>query len=124
MFPYWTYAPTIEYPLSGDVVQDIETTWFAKMRGSPELEYKIITEIWSYGDQLGTLTDALLEVADQIGLESAAVTKLREKSAEVTAAKTAVKDKLRDRAELALKHLRDVDADGYARVVRGMDEGA
>jgi hypothetical protein len=82
MFPF-TYSPTYEYPLSGDVVQDIETSWFARMKGVPEVEYEIITEVWSYGEQLGCLTDVLLEVVDEMGLESPAVTKLRAKAEEM-----------------------------------------
>lgn len=120
MFPVMINSPITEFPGSGDVTQDIETSWFSQMRGSPELEYKIITEIWSYGDQLGTLTDALLEVAEAQGWQDTpALEKLRAKAAEVKTAKREMRDRLRDRAELALKHLRDVDEEGYARVMRG-----
>ncbi|MEM7722354.1 MAG: hypothetical protein AAF376_08265 [Pseudomonadota bacterium] len=120
MFPVMINSPITEFPGSGDVTQDIETSWFSQMRGSPELEYKIITEIWSYGDQLGTLTDALLEVAEAQGWQDTpALEKLRAKAAEVKTAKREMRDRLRDRAELALKHLRDVDEEGYQRVMRG-----
>ncbi len=34
-FPPYVFAPTVEYPLSGDVVQDIETSWSARLKGVP-----------------------------------------------------------------------------------------
>ncbi|MDJ0993675.1 MAG: hypothetical protein QNI90_08880 [Dinoroseobacter sp.] len=119
MFPYWNFSPTIEYPLSGDVVQDIETTWFARMRGSPEVEYKIITEVWSYGDQLGTLTDALLDLAqEQDWPETPALKKLGEKNLEMKATKDALKAQIRRRAEMALEHLKSADTEAYDAVVK------
>lgn len=118
MFPTWNFSPTIEYPLSGDVKQDIETSWFARMQGNPELEYKIITEVWSYGDQLGALTDVLLELCDQDGVEQTkAMKKLRDKVDEMEGKKDEVKDQLRTRAEKALELLAKVDKDAHADVL-------
>ncbi|MEM9392930.1 MAG: hypothetical protein AAGA38_03670 [Pseudomonadota bacterium] len=118
MFPYWNFSPTIEYPLSGDVKQDIETSWFARMQGNPELEYKIITEVWSYGDQLGALTDVLLELCAQDGVtQTKAIKKLKEKVGQMEDTKLAARQQLRERAEKALKLLKDIDAEAHAQVL-------
>lgn len=99
MYPFMINSPIIEYPLSGNVTQDIETSWFARMKGIPEVEREIVTEVWSYGEQLGTLTDVLLQVVDQIGVEGAAVEKLRSGADEMKAARARVVDRVQARRE-------------------------
>ena len=76
MFPF-TFAPRFEYPLSGDVTQAIAPS-LLDIAGVPEVEHEVITTVASYGKQLGKLTEALLAVADKIGLEGDEVDDLRE----------------------------------------------
>ncbi|MEM9318979.1 MAG: hypothetical protein AAGA70_08215 [Pseudomonadota bacterium] len=98
MNPFLAYAPKIEFPLSGDVTQDILPGWFSQMKGLPEIEREIVTSVWGYGSQLGTLTDALLEVVDELNLtDSVSVAKLRQKQAETEAAKHRAMRQIRDR---------------------------
>jgi hypothetical protein len=66
-----------------------------------EVEYEIITEVWSYGEQLGCLTDVLLEVVDEMGLESPAVLRLRAKAGEMADGSEAAKNRVRQRVEKA-----------------------
>ena len=77
MFPF-TYAPTFEYPLSGNVLQSIAPDFGLEIEGIPEVEHEVITTVASYGTQLGKLTDAVLELAEKVGLDSAAITEVRE----------------------------------------------
>ena len=117
MFPYWNYAPTFEYPLSGDVVQDIETSWFSRMKGVPELEMAVITEAASYGTQLDTLIEAVQEIAAERGSKGEKVQALNEMALRVAAAKDASIERLQARIEELEKKVADLKAK------RGASEG-
>jgi hypothetical protein len=59
---------------------------------------------WSgqgYGEQLGCLTDVLLEVVDEIVLERPAITKARAKAEEMAGGSEAAMDRVRQRVEKA-----------------------
>lgn len=71
MYPWlWLWAPQVQLPWSGDVVQDIEptTAWFFSGikpgAGNARIEEKAFA-IASYGKQLGLLTDVLIELAEK-----------------------------------------------------------
>lgn len=71
MFPWlWLWAPRVEFPLSGDVVQDIEPTlapYFGRIAppaGNGRIESKAV-QVASYGRQLGLLTDVVIGLAEQ-----------------------------------------------------------
>ena len=100
MFPF-TYAPTFEYPLSGNVLQSIAPDFGLEIEGIPEVEHEVITTVASYGTQLGKLTDAVLELAEKVGLDSAAITEVREIAEGVEAAKTRALEAVRARAAKA-----------------------
>jgi hypothetical protein len=78
MYPWlWLWAPQIQFPWSGDVVQDIEptTTWFFSGikpgAGNARIEQKAFA-VASYGKQLGLLTEVLIELAEKNLGDSAA----------------------------------------------------
>jgi hypothetical protein len=78
MYPWlWLWAPQIQFPWSGDVVQDIEptTTWFFSGikpgAGNARIEQKAFA-VASYGKQLGLLTEVLIELAEKNPGDSAA----------------------------------------------------
>ncbi len=100
MFPF-IYSPTFAYPLSGDVVQGISPQFGFEIEGIPEVEHEVVTSVASYGTQLGKLTDAVLALADKVGLEGPEVDCVREIAAGVEAAKGRVKEAVRERAEKA-----------------------
>jgi hypothetical protein len=71
MYPWlWFWAPQIHLPWSGAVSQNIEprTAWFAQHipadAGNASIEAQV-TELASYGKQLGMLTEALIGIAEQ-----------------------------------------------------------
>lgn len=111
MFPF-VYSPTYEYPLSGDVVQGISPNFFFEMEGIPEVEYEVTTTVASYGKQLGKLTEAVLALADKIGLECAEVDSVREIAAGVEDAKLRARDMVRARAEKSAERAARLDALG------------
>ena len=119
MFPFLVNAPTIEYPLSGDVVQDIEPNFGDQIVGVPEIEREVITRVASYGDQIGALTDAVLALAKKVGLDGDEIAEVQRLSDEVDAAKTRVRGAIKARAEIALRKLEVADPEGHARVLSG-----
>jgi hypothetical protein len=71
MFPWFSvWAPHIQLPWSGNVVQDIDptTNWFFGAikpdAGNAVIEQKAF-EVASYGKQLGLLTELLIDLAEQ-----------------------------------------------------------
>ena len=100
MFPF-VYSPTFEYPLSGDVVQGITSSFTWDIEGIPEVEYEVCTSVASYGKQLGKLTEAVLALAGKIGLEGEEIEAVREIVREVEGAKLRVRNAVRARAEKA-----------------------
>lgn len=107
MFPF-LFAPTFEYPLSGNVTQSISPQ-FVDIAGVPEVEWEVVTSEASYGKQLGKLTEAVLALADKAGMEGPEVDALREIAAGVEAAKDRALVKVRERAEKAAVDLRRVE---------------
>lgn len=103
MFPFF-FAPKFEYPLSGDVTQAIAPS-FADIEGVPEVEHEVITSVASYGKQLGKLTEAMLAVAEQVGLDGPEIAALREISDGVQEAKGRALEAVRARAEKAAERV-------------------
>ena len=69
MFPWlWWWAPQIQFPLSGPVMQDFDpgNAWFFKaikpQAGDAEIE-KQAFDIATYGKQLGLISEVLIELA-------------------------------------------------------------
>jgi hypothetical protein len=71
MFPPFVYwAPQIHFPLSGDVAQRIEPELvmnaITPAATNREVEKRVLTDISSYGQQLGLITELLLDLAAQV----------------------------------------------------------
>lgn len=99
MFPWlWTWSPTLHFPWSGSVAQQIEpnTNWFfdaiAPTSGNAGVERKAF-ERASYGKQLGLITEILLEQVAHGAIESAeakeALRRLKEIHADIERIKKA-----------------------------------
>lgn len=117
MFPFLNATTNIEYPLSGDVTQDISSAFIARMKGVPELEKEVVTRVASYGAQLGTITDAVLSIAKAVGASGEEIDKLSQMAKDVDSAKAESKVELRVRAETALRRLKDVDPKEYQKLI-------
>ncbi|MEM8824461.1 MAG: hypothetical protein AAGF30_12685 [Pseudomonadota bacterium] len=86
MVPF-LFAPQIYWPLSGNVSQDIAPHFNPEIEGIPEVEYKVVTEVASYGKQLGKLTDAVLALAEKVDPKGKEVAVLRKIAKDVEQAK-------------------------------------
>ena len=93
MYPwFWLWAPQVNFPWSGDVLQDIEptTTWFFNGikpgAGNARIEEKAFA-VASYGKQLGLLTEVLIELAqknlDDTAASAGALSELRRIQAQI-----------------------------------------
>ena len=127
MFPWlWFWAPRFDFPLSGNVTQDIATDWFfagIKPRaGDGEVEQKIFNR-YSYGKQLGVIAEVLLSIAEKgyINQQQAdkALQQLKDIHNEATALKNEELSTLRDRAVVALNKLQQADPTEMQRVLDG-----
>lgn len=117
--PYsWLYKS----PLSGDVTQDISpfTNLFSpqielNFAGNRKIEQKVITEVASYGKQLGILTEALLELAGDN--TSPEVERLKELNEEIAKVKEQTTDELENSAKEALDCLKEADPKALQRIL-------
>jgi hypothetical protein len=107
MYPwFWLWAPHVEFPLSGNVTQDIEpvANLFSKSSdpeaGNPKIEQKAF-EVASYGQQLGLITEVLIEIAENVllhkGKDNESLQRLKRIKAEIEKLKASEYDsELRD----------------------------
>lgn len=113
------FAPRVEWPLSGDVIQDIEPRVFSPdISGDAETEYRIHRNVASYGKQLGKILEALelLAKASDIDMESDEIKAITDLRASVEAEKDDHRATLRRQAEDALAALKEVDEQGWQDV--------
>jgi len=115
MSPFDVWAPMFRAPFSGDVTQEIVPRLFSPdIKGVPAIENKVLTEVASYGTQLGKILEALQTLA------AATKTPLPEIDAlvsKVEAVKEKSKADIRADAKAALERLRAIDEDGWREVV-------
>lgn len=116
-FPFDIWSPVIRAPFSGDVVQRIEPRLLSpEIKGSPEIEARIQTEVASFGKQLGKVLEALQT------LSAATATPLPEIDslvAGVETVKAQSKELLRAEAERALARLRAADEPAWRALTGG-----
>lgn len=114
MMTWFDMFPQFRLPSGGNFVQPIApvTSWFSptievNYKGDPAIERDVVTTVAGYGSQLGTLLDALVEIAGDA--KGPAMQKLRALKDQIEA----VKDKHRDvdaaRARAALAALEKSD---------------
>lgn len=109
---FYTFFPSFEYPFSGDVTQDIETSWFSRMKGIPEMEMHLITGTASYGTQLDKLIEAVLVLAGPApaeGQEDEKIAALRSLADEIDAAKKDSAPMLRERIAVLQERLERIE---------------
>ncbi len=108
-FPFDIWSPTFRAPFSGDVRQEIVPRFFSPdIKGSPEIERRIETEVASVGRQMGKVLEALAILGKDAGVPLPEIAAL---IAGVEAVKADAKDVLRAEAEAALARLKQADPD-------------
>ncbi|MDO8905403.1 hypothetical protein [Hydrogenophaga sp.] len=126
MFPWlFVFAPQWQLPFSGSVAQriDPQTHWFFDgidaSAGDGRIERQAF-EVATYGRQLGLLTEVLVDLAEQIPLQSEAAAmslkRLKAIQAEIEKIKTKDAATLVQDVELALDRLKKYHPTEYQRL--------
>ena len=109
-------------PLSGDVTQDINpvTSWLSpqfefNFAGNRQLESKVVSQVASYGKQLGVVTDALVELAQ--GEQGEALKKLQQMQADIEQLKQQHQQQLLAQVKSGLGELQRKDPEALKQLL-------
>ena len=114
MTSYFNPFAYMRAPLSGDVMQDIFARFFSptinmEFAGDREIEAEIVSDVASYGKQLGKLTEALIAVAEKSGADGPEIDSLRTLRDQVEDAKARQRDDAYGTAARATARLKRTD---------------
>lgn len=117
--PFWMFRA----PLSGDVNQRITAPWFSpavtvNYAGDPVIEDRVVTEVASYGRQIGWLSEIALALAKNKPLPEETLRRLEKAAAEIAAIKKDVQRTAVDAANAALDRLERDDPSAYQKLMR------
>ena len=111
LLPYFMFRA----PFSGDVTQEIVPRLFSpEIKGSPEIEARVVREVASYGRQLGKVLEALQALSAKTKVP---LPEIDELVASVERVKADSKETLKEEAETALARLKAADEAAWAEVV-------
>lgn len=110
-------------PLSGDVAQRISAPWFSpsltvNYAGDAPIEDRVVTEVASYGRQLGWLSEIALALAQGRPVPDETLHRLARAAAQIEDIKQQVRPDAAAQAVQALDRLRQVDPSGYRTLVQ------
>jgi hypothetical protein len=122
--PFWMFR----LPLSGDVNQRITAPWFSpsltvNYAGDPAIEDRVVTEVASYGKQLGWLNDIVLALANQQPVPKDTLGCLEKAVEKINAIKKETQLSAVDAANNALDRLKRDEPDAYAELLRERQGG-
>ena len=117
--PFWMFR----WPLSGDVNQRITAPWFSpsltvNYAGDPVIEDRVVTEVASYGKQLGWLEEIVLALASDKPAPTDALDKLKDAARKIEAIKKDVQASALDAAKKALDRLEREQPEDYVELLR------
>ncbi len=115
MNPFTPWWGLYEWPLSGNVAQDISQFEF-NFSGTRQIEAEVVANVASYGKQLGKLTEAVLELAN--GNNKECVEILDELSKKIDKVKKDYTDKLEIRIREDLDKLQEKDEEALKRLIK------
>jgi hypothetical protein len=116
--PFWVFRS----PLSGDVNQRITAPWFSpsltvNYAGDPQVEDRVVTEVASYGRQLGWLMEITIALAKQQELPEETLRRLEQAFEKIDAIKKSVQRSVLDEAQMALDRLERDQPEVYKRLL-------
>lgn len=117
------------WPLSGDVNQRITAPWFSpsltvNYAGDPAIEDRVVTEVASYGRQLGWLSEIALALAKGEAAPRDALGKLEQAAAAIAKIKADAQAGSLDAANRALDRLKRDRPDQYEDLLRERQRGS
>jgi hypothetical protein len=123
--PFWMFR----LPLSGDVNQRITAPWFSpsltvNYAGDPVIEDRVVTEVASYGRQLGWLEEIVLALVNGKPAPKDSLEKLRDAVKKIDAIKHDVQASAVDTAKRALDRLERDQPKEYEKLLSERQKGA
>ena len=117
--PFWMFR----LPLSGDVTQRITAPWFSpsltvNYAGDPAIEDRVVTEVASYGQQLGWLNDIVIALANQQPVPHDTLQRLEKAVEKIAVIKKEVQPSAVDAVNNALNQLKREQPEKYAELLR------
>ena len=117
--PLWMFR----WPWSGDVAQRITAPWFSpsltvNYAGDPEVEDRVVTEVASYGKQLGWLTEIAIALARMQPVPEETLGRLEKAAKDIAAIKEQVGVSAVEAANDALDRLERHDPAQYHNLLR------
>ena len=115
--------PSFQWPLSGPVNQRITTSWFSpsytlNYAGDPAIEHRVVSEVASYGRQIGWISEILLALVDHKQIPSHTLAQLKAASEHISKIKEDVQRSAVDAANEALDRLQRENPERYNRLLR------
>ncbi len=122
--PFWMFR----LPLSGAVNQRITAPWFSpsltvNYAGDAAIEDRVVTEVASYGKQLGWLSEIVLALAKNQTLPHETLHRLEKAVQDIETIKKEVQPSTVDAANKALDQLKQEQPDEYAKLLRDRQRG-
>lgn len=108
-------------PWSGDVWQRINSGWFSptfNFAGDAKIEERVVSEVASYGKQIGWLNDIVLNLAKGDKPDPDVISKLAKAVKEIDEIKAAESSSALRSAIDALGRLKEVDPEQYQKLIQ------
>jgi hypothetical protein len=117
--PLWMFR----LPLSGAVNQRITAPWFSpavtvNYAGDPAIEDRVVTEVASYGKQIGWLSEIVMALANKQAPPEETLRRLAKAMQDIDSIKREVQQSAYDVASAALDRLERDDPEGYRKMLR------
>jgi hypothetical protein len=115
-------------PLSGAVNQRITAPWFSpsltvNYAGDPAVEDRVVTEVASYGQQLGWLNEIVLALANNQAVPQETLKRLQKAVQDIETIKQEVQPSALAAANKALDQLKHAQPEKYAELLRERQRG-
>lgn len=117
--PFWMFR----LPLSGAVNQRITAPWFSpsltvNYAGEPAIEDRVVTEVASYGKQLGWLNEIVIALANKRAVPEETLRRVEKAVQEIEQIKKEVQPSALSAASKALDQLKRDQPHEYAQLLR------
>src|SRR5260221_6460474 len=117
--PFWMFR----LPLSGAVNQRITAPWFSpsltvNYAGDPAVEDRVVTEVASYGQQLGWLNEIVLALVNKQAVPQETLKRLQKAVQDIETIKQEVQPSALAAANKGLDQLKHAQPEKYAELLR------
>ena len=121
--PFWMF----KMPLSGDVMQRFNSPFFSptfNFAGDARVEDRVVSEVASYGKQIGWLNDLVIKLAEKQEADINVLNKVKKAKADIDEIKQAQTTTVLRTAVDALKQLETSEPDLYRQLIKRHAEAA